>query len=60
MGAVIVDADKFLRLLHINDELIAIREHNNVLASNLTALIDDLTQLLSELRLEKKDWLNLE
>jgi hypothetical protein len=55
-----MDADKFLRLLHINDELIAMRENNSALASNLTTLIDDLTQVLSEMRVERGNSLDLE
>ncbi len=55
-----MDADTFLRLLHINEELMEIRQRNSAVASNLNPLIDDLTRLLGEMSLENGHWLNPE
>jgi hypothetical protein len=55
-----MDADKFLRLLHINEELREICQHNSSVASNLNPVIDDLTCLLGEMSLENSHWLNPE
>ena len=55
-----MDADRFLRLLHINEELMEIRQGNSAVASKLNPLIDELTRLLGEMRVENSQWLNPE
>jgi hypothetical protein len=54
--------DKLLRLLHINEELIEIcqwlnENQNNIVASKIIPVSDELTRLVLELRVEKS-WEN--
>jgi hypothetical protein len=55
-----MDADRFLRLLHINEELIEICQCDSAFASKLNPLIDDLARLLGEMRVENSQWLTPE
>jgi hypothetical protein len=53
-----MDDGKFLRLLHINEELIEIcrwlnESHNAELLSRINPLTDDLTELIAELSVGK-------
>jgi hypothetical protein len=61
LGIVMKD-DKLLRLLHINEELIEIcqwlnENQNNILASKIIPISDELTRLVLDLRVEKS-WEN--
>jgi hypothetical protein len=54
-----MDDDKFLRLLHINEELMNIcqwlsENHDDKLASRIIPITDDLTHLITELSVGKK------
>ena len=60
-----MDADRFLLLLHIDEELIEISQwlndhHNRAVALRLNPLIDGLTRLIREMKVEKDSWANLE
>ena len=60
-----MDAEKFLRLLHIDEELIQIshwlnENRNREIAARLNPLIDDLTNLIREMKVDKVDWGNME
>jgi hypothetical protein len=60
-----MNAETFLRLLHIDEELIQIshwlaENRNKEIASRLNPLIDDLTRLIGEMKAETSDWLKTE
>jgi len=58
LGGNVMDDGKFLRLLHINEELIEIcqwlnENQSGELRSRIIPLTDDLTQLIAELSVGK-------
>ena len=60
-----MNAETFLRLLHIDEELIQIshwlaENRNKEIAARLNPLIDDLTRLIGEMKAETSDWLKTE